>query len=468
MGEKFESLHNLHNDPVSLKLKSPLMNYIIDGAESLSPVRSKDFHATMSFAAGGLANGWGAGVFRFTSRDLDGFPVKLSELEPCYDELTRHIGVSGANDDLTPFFGEDGDLQPPVELSRFASDLLAGYRRRRSLFDQEGVSIGRARLAVLTRPHRGRPPYGYGNFEFFRPHDRAVYNPAWTLRELIDCNRVCYETGHLVLRYAESEAGVEVIARNLATGAVETFAGRTLILAAGALNSAKLVLESNGDRETRLPVLDNPMSCVPLFRLRRIGRQPDIRDSSLAQLSVIQEYRGAVLQGSLYGAAGPLRSDILFDLPLAITANVSFLRRLAVASGLLMMFYPADPDPENYLRLGTDGTLEIQYGRPDAGGPARGEAEKELIRGFRAIGFYSAAGLCRYPPMGSSIHYGGTLPMQESPGPYQLYPDGRLHGTRAIYVADGACFPRLPAKNLTFTIMANAMRIASRIRDRVA
>ncbi len=468
IGEKFESLHNLHRKPVSLKLKAPMMQYIAGDAESLSPVRSANFDAVMSFAAGGLANAWGAGVYRFTSRDLEGFPVRQSELDPFYDELTRHIGVSGANDDLIRFFGEDKELQPPLELSRFALDLLAGYQRRRSHFATSGVSIGRTRLAVLTRPHRGRQPYGYGNFEFFRSHDPAVYNPAYTLSELIDGNRIGYQPERLVVGYTETEQGVEVVARNPATGAAETFRARTLILAAGALNSAKLVLASNNDHETHLPWLDNPMSCVPLFRLRHIGWKLDNRDSSMGQLNVIHEYRGTVLQGSVYGAAGPLRSDILFDLPFSITANASLMRRMAAATGLLMMFYPADPHPGNYLRLAEDGTLELNYSAAAAGGPARGAAEKELIRVFRKIGFYTAAALCQYPPMGSSIHYAGTLPMRESPGRYQLYPDGRLQGTRNVYVADGACFPRLPAKNLTFTIMANAMRIASRIRDRLS
>jgi choline dehydrogenase-like flavoprotein len=41
--------------------------------------------------------------------------------------------------------------------------------------------------------------------------------------------------------------------------------------------------------------------------------------------------------------------------------------------------------------------------------------------------------------------------------------DGRLFGTRLVFVADGACFAALPAKNLTFTIMANAMRIATKL-----
>ena len=276
-----------------------------------------------------------------------------------------------------------------------------------------------------------------------------------------------YEPHHLALRFAESAEGVTVTTRNLISGAHETFEGRTLILAAGALNSAKLVLESNDDHDTRLPLLDNPMTCLPLFRLNRIGQALDTQDSSLGQLILIQEYAGTVLQGSVYGTAGPLRSDILFELPLSITANLAWLRRTAAATGLLMMFYPADPHPDNYLRLAPDGTLELNYSKPTTTGPERGIAEKALIPAFRKIGFYTAAALCQYPTMGASIHYAGTLPMRNEPGRYELYPDGLLHGSQKIYIVDGACFPRLPAKNLTLTIMANAMRIASRIRDRV-
>jgi choline dehydrogenase-like flavoprotein len=167
----------------------------------------------------------------------------------------------------------------------------------------------------------------------------------------------------------------------------------------------------------------------------------------------------------VFGAAGPLRSDVLFDLPLSIGANAAVLRLMTAATGMVMLFYPAAPHPENYLRLAPDGALELCYGEPGAGNPGRGRAENVLSRLFRKAGFFCLARMCQYPGMGSSIHYAGTLPMSAAPGPYQLYPDGRLFGTRAVYVADGACFPHLPAKNLTFTIMANAMRIASGLKE---
>jgi hypothetical protein len=39
--------------------------------------------------------------------------------------------------------------------------------------------------------------------------------------------------------------------------------------------------------------------------------------------------------------------------------------------------------------------------------------------------------------------------------------EGRLRGTRAVYLADGSVFPWLPAKGLTFNIIANADRVGT-------
>jgi len=51
--------------------------------------------------------------------------------------------------------------------------------------------------------------------------------------------------------------------------------------------------------------------------------------------------------------------------------------------------------------------------------------------------------------------------MRAEPAAYQCDPDGRLHGTRRVFIADSASFPTLPAKNMSFGMMANAMRIAA-------
>jgi choline dehydrogenase-like flavoprotein len=459
IGERFESLYNLSHRPISLKLKSPRMSYIVRDWLRLSPVASHSFEGVISLAKGGLANGWGAGVYRFTGRDLAGFPIGDAELRPYYDELTAHVGVSGSNDDLEPYFDRDEGLQPPLKLAPFFEEMMAGYRREGSAFREAGVALGRPRLAVLTLPHRGREPYGYRNLEFFQPHDPAIYTPAYTVDEMVRAGEVEYRGGRLVLRYREREDGVEVIACNLETGAEETVFARQLLLGAGALNTARIVLESAGDYETRLPVLDNPMECLPLFRLRRIGEALPIHDTSLAQLNLVADVDGELLQGTLYGTTGPLRSDVLASLPLSIRANMAWTKYLAPAMGLLMLFHPGEESAGSYVRLRPSGELEVEFAEP------RRDAVARLIPLFRKIGYLSHQALVQRPGMGAGLHFSGTLPMRAAPGRYETNRDCRLAGSRRVYVVDGGCFSRLPAKNLTFTIMANALRVGRAVAE---
>jgi hypothetical protein len=44
---------------------------------------------------------------------------------------------------------------------------------------------------------------------------------------------------------------------------------------------------------------------------------------------------------------------------------------------------------------------------------------------------------------------------------YAVTRDGLLSSTRRVYIGDSASFPRLPAKNMSFGMMANAMRVAA-------
>ena len=63
-------------------------------------------------------------------------------------------------------------------------------------------------------------------------------------------------------------------------------------------------------------------------------------------------------------------------------------------------------------------------------------------------------------PRGSSVHYAGTLPMTSDDRPNTCRPDGAVRGLERLFIVDGAAFSALPAKNVTFTLMANAVRIA--------
>jgi choline dehydrogenase-like flavoprotein len=446
IGEKFQSIPER---PISLKLKAPGMSYIIKGWPELTPIVSQSFEGVLSLSKGGLANAWGAGVYRFTNQDLRGFPISAEDLQPYYDELTSQIGISGANDDLAPYFGSDDCLLPPLRMSDFFEELYAGYRRARSAFEQQRVFVGRPRLAVRTEDYR------YNNLEFFESRDPAIYTPAYTIDELRSSGAITYLDGRLMLRYEEQNDRVLIYARNLHDDQEETYCARKLCLGAGAINTARIVLASARDFTSRLPLLDNPMACIPFFSPRRIGAPLPIHDSSLGQLNMVVEEQDETLQATFYGTTGPLRSDILFTLPLSFRANLALVKYAAPAMGLMMLFYPGPEKGDSYLRLRESGELEIEFAET----PANPAVERRLIRLLRRLGYWTHPALIQRPGGGQGLHFAATLPMRDQPREYQTDSQGLLFGTSRVHIVDGACMSRLPAKNLTFTIMANALRI---------
>jgi choline dehydrogenase-like flavoprotein len=61
------------------------------------------------------------------------------------------------------------------------------------------------------------------------------------------------------------------------------------------------------------------------------------------------------------------------------------------------------------------------------------------------------------------VHYSGTLPMSAASRPLTTTPEGRSRDFDNLWILDGSTLPFLPAKNLTFTLMALATRVAERM-----
>jgi choline dehydrogenase-like flavoprotein len=140
-------------------------------------------------------------------------------------------------------------------------------------------------------------------------------------------------------------------------------------------------------------------------------------------------------------------------------------KNLHAALGLMNINFADTRRDENRLALeiGPDGRskrLLISYT------PERAERERidPMVKRFRGflfdLGCVAPPHMTRVRPMGASVHYAGTLPMLAEGGDLTTDRAGRVRPFANLIAADGATFPALPAKNLTFTLMANATRIA--------
>src|SRR6185369_17867309 len=79
---------------------------------------------------------------------------------------------------------------------------------------------------------------------------------------------------------------------------------------------------------------------------------------------------------------------------------------------------------------------------------------------LRRLGCVVPPGMAHVRPKGASVHYAGLIPMGPGDSPLGATAEGKSRDVEGIYFADGVTFPFLPAKNITFTLMANAVRVA--------
>lgn len=461
LGDQFQTLHNIFYDYLSPKLKAPQMRFVIDHPSS-ERIHSDQFLAIQSFSKGGLANAWGAGAFKMNPQELAQFPFPYRDIEAAYNTVIEEIGVSGTNDDLNDFLGSAEYHLKPLPLPTILQDLKSRYSKKKNFFGKRGLFLGEGRMAYLSENHKGRRAYQQKGTDFFFSGNESIYSPAITLDKMIASNEVEYKNQILALNFLEESDSIVVHAKNLRSNQPEQFRAKKLILAMGALNTTKFVLKSFGDYTTTRPVLDNNITYVPFVDIKSVGKKWSTEHLLGAPLVAVHQKNKneSPVQMTIYPVGSVLCSDLLGYFPLDLKSSLGAGKFLIPAMIAVQLFYPDQPTSSNYLQLQESGHLKIQYERKPFG-----KVEREVIRMFRSLGLMSAPFLIQAPQPGNSFHYAGMLPMKLSPqGKYETTPEGRLNGTKNVFIADAANFPTLPAKNHTLTIMANALRIGQNIR----
>jgi hypothetical protein len=471
LGERFEGIP-FGAVRVGAQLTPPRAYALADAAERL-PIDAGDFAASTSLARGGLGVAWGAGVFPFSDDELRAMDLDLATMQPHYDAVAARIGVAGAHDDLLRFYPPSPTMMPALDADTTGTVVLEGYERRRASFNAAGLYVGRPRIAVCSQPFRGRDAYPYYDLDFWADPGRSIYRPQWTLDELERDPAFTYRPRRLVEGFVEHRDGVRVEATDADTGARESHDARALVLAAGTFGTARLVLRSLARYDTPLPLVSNPYSYVPMLNLHMLGRATRDRRSSQGQLTAIlvrEQPHHRLVQAQVFSYRSLLTFKLMKELPLAARQARRLLQVLMPCFTILGIHHEDRPTPAKTCRLrrgpaGGPDVLEIRYRPTDEEERMQRDDERALLRCFRRLGCIPLKRI--RPGHGSSIHYAGTLPITAEERPLTCGLDGKLRGTRAVYLADGSVFPWLPPKGLTFNIMASADRVATIVAGRL-
>ncbi len=460
LGSNFEGLKEMSNYSPKLRFTKP--NETPSYNSNLNNIISDKFLSTGSLKTGGLTNFWGAVSPKFTKEELGCSNSVFQEFETSYENIAKRIGISGTNDEkdhMSLANGKITNLQKPLKISENARYLLRNYNLKNN---NPNFLLGRNRSAVLSETVKNRFGCNFCELCMSNCKSGSIYNSSFDLIELKKHPRFSYKDKSLVIKIKKHDRKYEIIFINQINNEKSSIFTRNIFLAAGTIVSTKLALTILKKFKKPYPILTTPMISMGLLLPKNLMKQTTEKKFGLGQLSFnIKRKNKKDLYGLIYEGTSFAASDLSIKLPFSKKTNLTICNTIS-SSLLIGLIYLSSEYTDNKLYISDKNELKVNIT-----GSYKEQINKEIfdIRkiialNFGKLGAFLIPGSFNLSAPGADVHYASTLPM----GIYTSE-NGELLGAKGVYLVDGSCLGDLPAKNLTFTIMANADRIARKFKN---
>ncbi len=445
----------------------------------------KDLHPHTNYYVGGNTKFYGAALFRMRREDFGAlrhhgglspaWPITYEELEPWYTAAERLYHVHGTRG-LDPTEPQASAPYPHPAVSHEPRIQKLSDDLERMGYHPFPVPLG----IMLDEKNRQKSPCircstcdGHPCLVNAKSDAQVVcVDPA------VATGHVTLLTDALVTRLETGPSGREVTRVHVERdGRKEVYAGGIVVVSAGAINSAALLLRSRGPKHPK--GLANASGVVGRHYMGHLNS---------VVMAISREPNPSVFQKTLALNDFYFRSEES-DFPLGHISFVGKLDRDTLAAGApklvpgmtldLMARHSLDfwltsedlPDPENRVTLDSDGRIVLSY-RPN-----NEEGHKLLIRRLKGLlkaidceehliplQFFVGQRI----PLAGVAHQNGTVRFGDDPASSALDRNCRAHGVDNLYVVDASFFPSSSAVNPALTIMANALRVGSHLKERLS
>ncbi|MCL2585605.1 MAG: GMC family oxidoreductase [Streptosporangiales bacterium] len=450
--------------------------------------KGKPFQPQVHYFVGGATKMYGAALYRLRPQDFgeiqhaDGpspaWPLTYDDFEPWYTKAEWLYQVHGAHgEDPTEGHWSRQYPWPAVSheprIQQIADDLgKGGYHPFSApcgiLLDEEN----RAKSACI----RCSTCDGFPCLVHAKSDAEVI-----GVRPVLDLENVTLVTGAEVESFRTDDGGTTVtgvvVSRD---GRAEEYSGDIVILAAGAANSARVLLRSASDKHPN--GLANGSD--------QVGRNYMFHNSN-AVVAIDKEPNDTVFQKTLglndFYFAGDGRQWPLGNIQMVGKSNAAAMRgeepkltalapnfTLAEVARHAVDFWLTTediPKPDNRITVDAGGSVHIDYTATN-----QVEADglyKELRTVMNHVGmaghhvldknFYMNMAI----PVAGVAHQAGTCRFGTDPKDSVLDVNCKAHELDNLYVVDASFFPSIGAVNPALTVMANAIRVGEHLIERM-
>ena len=451
----------------------------------------EEFHPGLHYYVGGNSKVYGAALLRLRARDFEeirhadglspAWPLKYDAFEPYYAEAERLFHVHGQR-------GED-PTEPPAS-GPFPYPPVSHEPRIRELaqnMTEDGLHPFHLPLGILLDERDGKPT----------PTSTCIRCDAFDgfpclLNGKADAQVICVDpalaaypnltllTGAYAARLETDATGRTVTGVQVTrAGLEERYTADIVVVACGALSSALLLLRSANDKHPH--GLANGSD--------QVGRNY-MRHNQSVLMALLRRPNDTVFQKTLAVSDYYFGSDD-WEFPLGLiqmcaTSHGAQIRGEALPAWLEWLpGMPFDemarhsldfwlssedlPRPDN--RIYYDGdrvVLDLTENNMEAHHRLKKKLEQILSHAgahplLMERNLYFGKGI----PIGGTAHQAGTARFGTDPATSVLDLDCKAHELDNLYVTDASFFPSIGAVNPTLTIVANALRVADRIAQRL-
>jgi choline dehydrogenase-like flavoprotein len=364
---------------------------------------------------------WNGATPRFLDDDFAGWPIKLAELEPCYQwaEEQFHVNINYGSGHL----GET--IVGFLKKAGFAAEFLPFAVDTRATRDGWlGGTVGNAvepllRSGLLTAP--GNP--------------LQMVAGAYVSQITLNGQR-------------DVATGVEVI--DSETGQIFQIAARSVVLAAGGFESVKLALISGLRDASGLMghMITDHLFCRAYYPVPPGVYRPDCPEAAMI---LIRPDKTRPYQLEVHAPG-----DNIFTL----RRNAAWKPDTSQAYAFMVRnFAPVRPRVENYIeaRPGGPGNFIVHFSYA----PEDLELRDKMVDGLDAVREALKADVAlqlQIMPPGASHHEAGGLIMGTDSDLSVTDPYGRCHSARNVVVVDASTWPDVVPANPHLTISALARR----------
>ncbi len=417
------------------------------------------FKPGLHYCVGGNSKVYGAALPRFREEDFDtlehkdgsspNWPVSYDELEPYYCRAEKLYRVHGnAGDDPTEAPRSQGYPHNAVPHEPQIDRLADSFRKQglNPFHLPLGIDLGNQCLRCHTCD--GFP---------CRVHAKSDAEIC-AVRPAIDSPNVSLWTNSRAQRVVVQNDAVHALEVDC-RGERKIIRAGTYVLSCGAVNSAALLLRSDG--------IPNASGMI--------GRNYMVHNNSALMAVRPWELNTTTFQKTLSINDWYLGENEwpwpMGNLQMIGKVQASMLKSARPNTPLPMLNYLANrsiewwvmsedlPDPKNHVSLTSDGRIRIHWQ------PNNPAAHRQLLKRARRMLHRAGYPIIFSQPMGieTNSHQCGTLKMGNDPATSVLDPYCKMHGLSNLRVVDASFFPSSGAMNPALTIAAQALRVAEQM-----